>query len=346
VSTLVVSTYPPERCGVATFTAQAVRSLREQGEDVRILTWGEGKADFQLPTAPRGAGVLQFLRYRKTADRMVFHYMPGFFFGASKLEQLQARLGLIRLFGSVKSLEVMVHEQPWYPPAAELSLPGRVLWNLDRMQWRAARELMFHNANAIEVFRQRYQLSGENARVLPHGCHFRPNFEGDRSDARKALGISPDRLTFASVGFVSERKGYDLAIEALARVPDLDCEYFIVGSAHPASGAADEEYLRRIQTQAANDPRIRFVPDYVDDVAFDCWTLAADVILIPSRAASSSSVLARCRLLGTRAITTRHPGLLEELGPTDCAVSDAAELAAALKASRAGVRISGSPAGV
>lgn len=321
---------------MATFTAQAVRSLREQGETVRVLTWGAGEADLKLAAPPRGLGVNQFLRYRKTADRMIFHYMPGFFFGESRLEQLQARLGLIRLFRSVPSLEVMVHEQPWYPPVSQLSLPGRVLWNLDRMQWRAARELMFHNENAIRVFRERYQLPGDNARVLPHGCHFRPNFEGSRADARRVLGLSPERLIFASVGFISERKGYELAIEALAKVPGLDCEYYIVGSPHPASGASDEEYLRRIQAQAAPDPRVRFVLDYVDDVAFDCWTIAADTILIPSRAASSSSVLARCRLLGTPAITTRQPGLLEELGPADRAISDADELAAALATCRVG----------
>jgi glycosyltransferase involved in cell wall biosynthesis len=330
VSTLVVSTYPPERCGVATFTAQAVRSLREQGEEVKVLTWGEGKGDLRLAAPPRGGAVAQVLRYRSAADRMIFHYMPGFFFGGSRLEQLQARLALIRLFRSVKSLEVMVHEQPWYPPVEQIGLPGRVLWNLDRMQWRAAPELMFHNANAIDVFRQRFRLPGDNARVLPHGCHFRPNFEGGRTEARQALGLDPARRIFASVGFISERKGYELAIEALAKAPQLDCEYYVVGSPHPAAGPSDEEYLRRIQAMAAPDPRVKFVLGYVDDVAFDCWTIAADVILIPSKAASSSSVLARCRLLGTPAITTNHPGLIQELGPHDLAIADAEELAAAL----------------
>lgn len=321
---------------MALFTAQAVQGLREAGEEVRILTWGAGEGDIHLgPAAPRGKRALELLRHCREADRVVLHYMPDFFIdNSSRWAQLESRLVLTRILRAVRPLEVMVHEQPWYPPVEQMGPGGRLLWWLERRQFAAAPDLRFHNAPAIEVFKQRFRLPGTNAQVLPHGCHFRPNYTGTRAEARAELGLDPNRLIFVSVGFISPRKGYELALEALARIPEVDCEYYIVGTAHPGNGADDEQYIRRLQELCAEDARIRFLLDFVDDVAFDRWTRAADVVLIPSKAASSSSVLARCRLLGTPAITTAQPGLVAELGPGDQAVQDAAELAAAIRRCR------------
>lgn len=331
MATLVISTYPPERCGVATFTAQAVKRLRDAGEEVRILTWGEGKGDIHLPFEPRGKRVLELLPYCRTADRVVFHYMPDFYIDrTSRWTEIQTRLALITLFQKVRPLEVMVHEQPWYPPVEQLSLPGKILWNLERRMFAAAPDLRFHNAPAVEVFKTRYRLPGTNAQVLPHGCHFDANYHGTQDDARAEMSLDREKLIFVSVGFIQPRKGYDLALEALAQVPQLDCEYFIVGTPHPGKAAEDEAYIRSLKEQAKGDPRVRFVLDFVDDVAFDRWTCAADAILIPSKAASSSSVLARCHLFETPAITTNQPGLVAEFGPADRAINDAAELAQAL----------------
>ncbi len=336
MKTLVISTYPPERCGVALFTAQAVQLLREAGEEVRILTWGKGQGDIHLgPVAPRGKRALELLRHCREADRVVLHYMPDFFIDdRSRWTQIESRLALTRILRSVRPLEVMVHEQPWYPPVEQMGPAGKLLWYLERRQFAAAPDLRFHNTPAIEVFMQRFRLPGTNAQVLPHGCHFRANYSGSRDEARAELGLDPTRLIFVSVGFISPRKGYELALEALSRIPEVDCEYYIVGTAHPGNGADDEQYIQRLQELSAGDARIRYLLDFVDDVAFDRWTRAADVVLIPSKAASSSSVLARCRLLGTPAITTAQPGLVAELGPGDQAIASAEELAAAIRRCR------------
>jgi glycosyltransferase involved in cell wall biosynthesis len=237
---------------------------------------------------------------------------------------------MTRFFRSVPNLEVIVHEQPWYPAHDSLGAAGRLLWRLERRQWLAAKDLCFHNESAVATYRERFRVSGKNARVVPHGRDFVPTYRGSRESALRELGLGSNRAIFASVGFITPYKGYELALDALAALPALDCEYHIVGSLHPQASAADVEYVRKLQQQAIGDPRVKLHLEFVDDAAFDRWMCAADAVLLPYRSSTSSSVLARCHLLGTPAIASRASGLQAELSAADEAVSDAPELAQAL----------------
>jgi len=331
MSVLMVSTFPPERCGVASYAAQSVRALREAGDTVRVLTWDGGKGDILLAAPPRGRRVADLIPHCRAAGRVILHYMPSFYTGGSRLDELLARVWMTRLFRSVAALEVIVHEQSWYPPVDELSVPGRLLWALERRQWAAARTLRFHNQAAIDTHCKRFRLSGRNATVVTHGRDFRANYSGGRPEARRELEISTTELTFASVGFVTPYKGYELALEGLSAAPDLSCRYFIVGSIHPKNDPRDQEYLAQLKRLAGGDPRVEFRDEFVDDVAFDRWIAAADAVLLPYRSSTSSSVLARCHLLGTPAVTTRAAGLDAELHSSDVAVDSPQEFAAALR---------------
>ncbi len=323
--TLLISTFPPEQCGVAAYAAQQVDALRAQGVPVKVLTWGEGRGDLVLPTAPTGLGALAMVPHARQAERVILHYMPSFYERPhSRIEQVLTRVAMGRLFRLLPHLQVIVHEQSWYPPFSEMSVPGRLLWWLERRQWMAARDLCFHNEAAIDLHRRRFRLPGDNARLIRHGEAFRPYFDGDRDAARRELGLAAERLIFLSVGFITPYKGYETVIGALANLPDFDCEYHIVGTLHPKSGQADADYLESLVRQASSDVRVRFVREFIDDRAFDRWIRAADAVLLPYRSSTSSSVLARCRLLGTRAIVSSAAGLAAELGPRDTVAQDAA----------------------
>lgn len=328
---LLVTTFPPERCGVGAYAAQTARALREKGDTVRVLTWGEGEGDIRLPYWPRGRRILEVLRHCRPTERVVLQYMPGFYIdAASRWSQVQSRLAMTRFFRSAPNLEVIVHEQPWYPAHETLGAAGRLLWRLERRQWLAAKDLCFHNEAAVATYRERFQVSGANARLVSHGRDFVPTYRGNRESAQRELRLDSERAIFASVGFITPYKGYEMVLDALAAIPALDCEYHIVGSLHPQASGDDVEYLQQLQQQASGDPRVKFHIEYVDDAAFDRWMCAAHAVLLPYRSSTSSSVLARCHLLGTPAIASRASGLHAELSAADQAVSDAAELAQAL----------------
>lgn len=331
MTTAVVSSYPPERCGVASFTAQAVRRLRDAGESVRVLTWGAGDGDFRLDGPPVGGAVLRFLPQCRGADRVILHYLPDFYLDlGGPAGQVRSRLALRRFLRAAPAVEVFMHDPPWYPSLEELSWRGRLLWRLDQWQFAAASRIVFHNQVAVDIFRKRFRLPAARLSIAAHGSDFEPNYRGSRETARVELGIAAARTVFVSPGFISPRKGYELAIEALSHAPELDCDYVIVGSPHPKAGAADEAYVRSLQESSAADPRVRLRVEFVDDASFDRWLLAADAVLIPSRFASSSSVLARAHLMGVPAVTTDEPGLVAEHLPGDRSIANAGELAAVL----------------
>ena len=90
-----------------------------------------------------------------------------------------------------------------------------------------------------------------------------------------------------------------------------------------------------IREQADADDAIVLHEQFVDDEAFDLWIRAADAVLTPYRAASSSGVVARCQLLGTRVITSNVGGLAEQAGDDDIVFDDDAGLAEAIRATAA-----------
>ena len=333
MSILVLSTYPPERCGIAAYAAQSVQHYRDTGLTVRVLTWGTGAGDFRRAAPPKGWRVLDVRRHLAGFDRVVLQYAPALYVDdRSAATQVLSRLAMWRLFRSVPHLEVVVHEQSWYPPLAEMSRRGRLLWRLERAQWAAAKDLCFHNAAAVAAFRTRFRLPGTNARIVEHGRDFRPHYGGGKADARRELGLSGDAALFVSTGFITPYKGYEVVLDALALAPHAPCEYHIVGSAHPNSGEQDLRYIERLREAAASDPRVRFRLEFISDEEFDRWVRAADALLLPYRSSTSSSVLARGHLLGTPAIVSGAAGLRAELQPTDCAFEDARELAGVLAA--------------
>lgn len=329
---VLISSYPPEPCGIATYAAQTARALREDGHSVRVVTWGQGEGDCRLGKLPRGLRVLGLLRHCRQGEHAILQYVPEFYIDSStRMGQLFSRLMLRHLFRHAPAAAVVVHEQSWFPPLGSLGPWGRLLWQAERSQWLSARDLCFHNAAAVEAYRKRFRVSGSNARIVSHARHFRANYTGTRAEARRELGLPMDVRLFASVGFITRYKSYETAIRALALVPELSCEFHIVGGPHPRAVDDDRNYIDELEGLAADDARIRLHVGHVDDCAFDRWIAAADAVLLPYRSVTSSGVMARCHVLGTPVIAAQVAGFGAECSPGDHLFADVEELALMLE---------------
>ena len=75
--TLVVSTYPPKHCGIATYAAQEVAALRRQGHDVQVMSVdGLGTVDYPLRLTDSGDAE-RALGIFADFERVILHYTPG-----------------------------------------------------------------------------------------------------------------------------------------------------------------------------------------------------------------------------------------------------------------------------
>lgn len=131
-------------------------------------------------------------------------------------------------------------------------------------------------------------------RVLRNGVdleRFRPL---DREKVRNDLGIAA-RPTLLSVGYLIERKGHHLVIEALAQLPRH--QLLIVG------GGPERMALESLAARLGVDDRVRFV-GAVPQHLLPSYYSAADVLVLASSREGWANVLLESMACGTPVVAT------------------------------------------
>jgi teichuronic acid biosynthesis glycosyltransferase TuaC len=142
--------------------------------------------------------------------------------------------------------------------------------------------------------------SADKIRVLRNGVDlamFRPT---DRDAARKRYGF--EGATLLSVGHLIPRKGHDLAINALAHLPDKNL--VIVGD------GPEHANLKGLARRLGVADRVRFLGQIAHDKLPDLYT-AADLGLLMSTEEGWANVLLESMACGTPIIATDAGGTSE-----------------------------------
>jgi glycosyltransferase involved in cell wall biosynthesis len=116
----------------------------------------------------------------------------------------------------------------------------------------------------------------------------------DRDRARSDLGIG-SRPTLLSVGYLIERKGHHLVIEALAQLPDH--QLLIVG------GGPERMALELLAARLGVDDRVRFV-GVVPQHLLPSYYNAADILVLASSREGWANVLLESMACGTPVVAT------------------------------------------
>ncbi len=321
---LVVSTYPPKHCGIASYAAQQVGALRQEGHEVQIMSVdGEGAVDYPLRLTD-SSDAENAISIFAGFDRVILHYAPGII--ASGRDTREVFHGA--LHRACKSLpttrfEVLIHEMDY---------PGG--WRRRRRRarlWRSVTTLQFHTPHERDQFSRHYpSVSRARLQIVEHGRSMRKFYHGSRADAQAELGIEPDQIMFVSCGFIQESKGFDRVVSIFADSTNLPptAHYHVVGSARTPDSIP---YRDQLTEAARRVPRVTLHDEYVDDESFDRWIVAADYIVAPYRTIWSSGLLARAALHDRPVIATDVGGLRDQARPDDTIVADDGGLAGAIE---------------
>ena len=167
-------------------------------------------------------------------------------------------------------------------------------------------------ASNDEEARQLMSLYGappERVRVVPPGVDHAFFAPGERSQARRALGLPPEGRMLLFLGRIQPLKGADLAVGALAeldRFPDA----FLVVAGGP-SGPAGEVEVARIRAQARRagvERRVFWFPPQPHELV-STFCRAADVCLVPSRTESFGLVALEAAACGVPVVASAVDGL-------------------------------------
>jgi D-inositol-3-phosphate glycosyltransferase len=136
-------------------------------------------------------------------------------------------------------------------------------------QWRHDAEAdIIRCADAICVscteeenqFRRLYGNPQARIEIVAPGVEHAFFAPGERSGARRALGLPLDAPVLLFVGRIQPLKAPDVAVRALAELGRPDAILLVVGGASGSEGSSEEQLLRDLVQELGLAAQVRFVP--------------------------------------------------------------------------------------
>lgn len=308
----ILSTFPPTRCGLATFSESFATALTASGPEAVRIVRAVDDLDGPAPTVvgtrtsivgelhvDRPADARSVARLLSADDVVVVQHEYGIYGGDDGDDVLDVLDALTA--PSIVVLHTVLRE----PTAHQRRVLERVT--------DAASAVVVMTETAHALLATRYRIDMHRVSVIPHGV---PEW-----DALEAP-LHADRRTMLTWGLIGPGKGIEWGIRAVAELRNLEPElhYEILGETHPKvvahEGEAYRERLELLAVELGVSDRVRFDARYLDRAALAERVAAADLVLLPydSRIQVTSGVLVEAVAAGKPVVATAFPHAIELLG--------------------------------
>lgn len=301
--TIIVGTYPPTRCGLATFTANTRRGLlaADPTRDVAVLRVGAPPDDLEQKvevhaTWPHGGASFAAAAACDDFDVVLLQHEFGIYNGVHGAAVLDFA-GHLRV-----PLVTVLHTVLVEPKGMQRSI-------IEELAARSAGLIVLCEA-AADRLADRYRVDARLVTAIPHGADL--NFGPEPTRCRRP----PMVLTW---GLIGPGKGIEHAIKAVADLAGrgLRVRYVVAGQTHPKVLAAEGEryrcQLRKLAQQLG-------VGDLIDlDDRYRSWSdlhalvRECDLVVLPydSREQVTSGVLVEALASGKPLVSTAFPHAVE-----------------------------------
>ena len=303
-----VGTYPPRRCGLATFTRDLAEAVVGAGGHAppTVVAVTEPAGQYAYPSEVKYE-IRQGVKgdYARAAELVNYSDV--------RLVSVQHEYGI---FGGDDGSYVLDFVTALRVPSIAtlhtvLKRPSALQRSIVQQMSKQCAQLVVMSQVASDLLAKSYDVNGPKVRIIGHGI---PTLEpSDRQALKLRFGVAGRRMLL-TFGLLSPNKGIETVIRALpalvAEFPDL--VYFVVGATHPAVVRRDGEAYRTLLEREAERLGVRdhvvFRDQFVSGTELGQYLQAADVFVTPylNEAQVTSGALSYAMGAGAAVVSTPY----------------------------------------
>jgi glycosyltransferase involved in cell wall biosynthesis len=304
-----VATYPPRRCGIATFTRDLAGATGSS--EIAALHPSDGPAIYPAEVQYRIRRDVRadYLDAAKSINQssvgiVSIQHEYGIWGGSDGDYVLDFVAAL------AKPIVTTLHTVPFSPS------PGQRSVLLGLIGASSASVVM--SRSAADLLCRLYGVDPELLNIVPHGVPDLPMT--DPATVKPRLGMEPGPMIL-SFGLLGPGKGYESVIEAMPTViaADPTAYYVILGATHPEllrrEGESYRDRLKGLAQDLGVADRVLFIDRFVTRAELATWLTAADIFVTPypNKDQIVSGTLAYAMSAGKACVSTRYAYAVEML---------------------------------
>jgi glycosyltransferase involved in cell wall biosynthesis len=278
---LVLGSYPPRQCGIATFTKDVVDSLSQRSDvSCEVIAIDEPTGESRvyeksviarmIRDDPASYADVAALINASAADVLLVQHEYGLFGGqdgamfVDLLEQIR------------KPVVIILHTVLSQPSSHHREIAIRIC--------NRAEAVVVLSRTGKDILTRVYGIEATKVPVIPHGVPDVPRVA--TGSAKTRLHIT-DRLVISTFGLLSRGKGIEFAIKAMPSIVASHPEalYLVLGQTHPAvrehEGESYRTSLQALVVALGMQRNVAFVDSYLGLSDLLEYLAATDVYLTP-----------------------------------------------------------------
>lgn len=322
---LYISPYPPARDGIGEYTHAIVRSVRDAGNDARIVTpfatdVNDRDVIGPLSSSLRASSFMHLSREVTSWNPDIVHVQFAIAAFGLRTKTLIRLVDRLRQDVGVPII-VTLHDL-----TREIPLLGPIARRIHRRIAERSTKMIVHTSIACNALAREIGVPHSKISLSPFPILPRPLATVSPANLATRFGILGSRVILA-FGFIHIDKGISDLIEALrmlrtTRPVNLDdVRIVIAGSVRPRYGvfraieARDQIYHRYLlnRIKAARLEEVMVLTGYVPEGEVGPWFDLAEAVVLPYRRIQQSGVASLACSLGVPVLASTAGGLAEQL---------------------------------